>query len=77
MTSKIQKGVSCARSDDTKSLKSAVVDWITPPGQSLKPPISRNVKRDRGFHHETTGALLCPAGLDWSDEQLSIFLVPS
>jgi hypothetical protein len=22
---------------------------------------------DRGFHHERTGALLCPAGLDWSN----------
>ena len=35
----IQKGASSARSDDTKSLKSAIVDWITPRGQSLNPPI--------------------------------------
>jgi hypothetical protein len=27
---KIQKGVSSARSDDTKSLKGVVIDWITP-----------------------------------------------
>jgi len=26
----VQKGVSSARSDDTKSMKSAVLDWITP-----------------------------------------------
>jgi hypothetical protein len=43
-----------------------VLDWITPKGQSLVPSLSRNVKIDRGFHHERTGALLCPAGLDWS-----------
>ena len=29
-SSKIQKGVSSARSDDTKSLKGAVLDWIFP-----------------------------------------------
>jgi hypothetical protein len=63
----IQKGASSARSDDTKSLKGAVLDWITPRGQPLNPPLARNVKTDRGFHHERTGALLCPAGLDWSN----------
>jgi hypothetical protein len=24
---------------------------------------------NRGFHHERTGALLCPAGMDWSDPE--------
>src|ERR1700723_3410524 len=63
----IQKGSSSARSDDTKSLKGAVLDWITPRGQPLNPPLARNVKIDRGFHHERTGFLLCPAGMNWSD----------
>jgi hypothetical protein len=63
----IQKGASSARSDDTKSLKGAILDWITPRGQSLNPPLARNIKSDRGFHHERTGALLCPAGFDWSE----------
>jgi len=65
----IKKGASSARSDDTKSLKSAVLDWITPKGQPLNPPLARNVKIDRGFHHERTGALLCPAGVDWSNNE--------
>lgn len=65
----IQKGCSSARSDDTKSLKAAILDWITPRGVPLNPPLARNVKSDRGFHHERTGALLCPAGMDWSDEE--------
>jgi hypothetical protein len=47
-------------------MKSAVIDWITPPGQGLSPPLNRKVKTTRGFHHERTGALLCPAGVDWS-----------
>jgi len=73
--SQIQKGASTARSDDTKSLKGAILDWITPRGQCLNPPLARNVKTDRGFHHERTGALLCPAGLDWSNTEL--VLMPS
>ena len=65
----IQKGVSSARSDDTKSLKSVIIDWITPKGQPLDPPLARNIKTDRGFHHDRTGFLLCPAGLDWSNDE--------
>lgn len=71
---KLQKGVSGARSDDTKSLKSPILDWITPHGQSLNPPLARNVKMDRGFHHERTGALLCPTGMDWSDAEYDIYI---
>ena len=68
----IKKGAASARSDDTKSLKGAILDWITPRGQPLNPPLSRNVKVDRGFHHERTGALLCPAGLDWANNECVI-----
>ena len=67
---KIQKGISSARSDDTKSLKGVVLDWITPRDKPLSPPLSRNVKTTRGYHHLRTGALLCPAGLDWNDTEL-------
>jgi hypothetical protein len=66
---KIQKGISSARSDDTKSLKGVVLDWITPRDAPLVPHLSRNVKASRGFHHPVTGALLCPAGLDWNDAE--------
>ena len=63
----IQKGVSSAHADDTKSLKGSILDWITPQGQPLNPPLAHNIKSDRGFNHEQTGALLCPASLNWSD----------
>ncbi|KAG2062737.1 hypothetical protein BDR04DRAFT_1039847 [Suillus decipiens] len=65
----LTKGTSRARGDDTKSLKGSVLDWITPKGQNLVPSLSHNVKIDRGFHHEQMGALLCPAGLDWSHSE--------
>jgi hypothetical protein len=70
--SKLQKGASSARSDDTKGLKGSILEWIVPLGQTLSPPLSRNVKTDRGFQHERTGALLCPTGLDWSDQEYVI-----
>ncbi|KAG1874272.1 hypothetical protein C8R48DRAFT_567448, partial [Suillus tomentosus] len=63
------KGASGARGDDTKTLKSAVLEWLVPRGQAVIPPLSRNIKSDRGFNHEVTGALLCPAGLDWSNAE--------
>ncbi|KAG6905819.1 hypothetical protein DXG01_000545 [Tephrocybe rancida] len=66
----LQKGGNDARSDDTKSLKSAVIEWITPKGQPLNPPLTRNVKIDRGYHHERTGSLLCPTGLNWQDSEV-------
>ncbi|TEB19192.1 hypothetical protein FA13DRAFT_1618602 [Coprinellus micaceus] len=66
----ITKGIASARSDDTKSLKSVVVDWITPTNRVLSPPIQRNVKDNRGFHHPRTGELLCPVNFDWNDEKI-------
>ncbi|KAH6886624.1 hypothetical protein BKA70DRAFT_1377253 [Coprinopsis sp. MPI-PUGE-AT-0042] len=63
----LSKGSANARADDTRALKSAVIDWITPPGGVLVPPLQRNIKTDRGFHHDRTGQLLCPATLDWTD----------
>ncbi|KAG2737573.1 hypothetical protein P692DRAFT_20761391 [Suillus brevipes Sb2] len=66
----IGKGAAGARGDDTKTLKSAVLDWISPRGEAIQPPLHRNSKIDRGFNHELTGSLLCPAGLDWGDPRI-------
>ncbi|KAH6909687.1 hypothetical protein BKA70DRAFT_1102440, partial [Coprinopsis sp. MPI-PUGE-AT-0042] len=66
----VSKGSANARSDDTRALKAAVVDWITPRGGVLIPPLQRNIKADRGFHHNRTGELLCPATMDWQDSSV-------
>lgn len=50
-------------------MKGSVLEWITPEGQAIIPPIHPRSKHDRGFHHEQTGALLCPAGVDWGIPQ--------
>ncbi|KAG1759765.1 hypothetical protein EDD22DRAFT_980929 [Suillus occidentalis] len=65
----IGKGASGARGDDTKSLKPAILDWLSQKGAAIQPPLHRNSKIDRGFNHELTGSLLCPAGLDWHDAE--------
>ncbi|KAJ3546955.1 hypothetical protein NMY22_g1848 [Coprinellus aureogranulatus] len=71
----LQKGASSARSDDTKSIKGAIIDWISPAdGEPLRPSLARNMKADRGYNHERTGLLLCPAGMDWSDPEVKIKL---
>ena len=62
----IQKGANASRADDTKGLKGVILDWITPPDGMLVPQLNRRHKFDRGFNHEVTGALLCPAGVDWN-----------
>ncbi|TFK21413.1 hypothetical protein FA15DRAFT_597916, partial [Coprinopsis marcescibilis] len=63
----ITKGASAARSDDTRTLKGSILAWITPSNTLLTPPLSKNIKTDRGFYHERTGELLCPATMDWND----------
>ncbi|KAH6880216.1 hypothetical protein BKA70DRAFT_1239012 [Coprinopsis sp. MPI-PUGE-AT-0042] len=66
ISDQIQEGMNNARSDDTKGLKTAIVDWITE-GQPNDPHLRRNAKAGRGYQSDTTGKLLCPVGVDWND----------
>ncbi|KAI5999730.1 hypothetical protein EDC04DRAFT_2612166 [Pisolithus marmoratus] len=70
----IQKGASGARADNTKSMKAAIIDWITLKGQTLIPHIPRNVKTGQGFHHKRTGTLLCPTGYEWEKAETKVKL---
>ncbi|KIM58427.1 hypothetical protein SCLCIDRAFT_83603, partial [Scleroderma citrinum Foug A] len=79
----IQKDINGACADDMEGMKevghshdSAIIDWITPRGQSLTPHILQKAKSGRGFNHEQTGALLCPAGLDWNNMDLCVVVCP-
>ncbi|KAJ2911745.1 hypothetical protein MD484_g8668, partial [Candolleomyces efflorescens] len=71
IASMLQKGANSSRSDDTRSLRGAILEWIVPvQGEKLDPVLSRSSKLDRGFHHERTGLLLCPPTLDWSNKEV-------
>ncbi|KAI0742042.1 hypothetical protein C8Q80DRAFT_1110812 [Daedaleopsis nitida] len=62
----IQTGTASTRGDDIKTLKVAVLDWLTPnKSQGLVPHIPRTQMTCHGFKHEATGKPLCPAGLDY------------
>ncbi|KAG6917588.1 hypothetical protein DXG01_001936 [Tephrocybe rancida] len=63
-----QKGANTVRRDNTKRMKGPIIEWITPHGQILEPPLNHCQKINRGFFHEVTGRHLCPAHLDWEDE---------
>jgi hypothetical protein len=65
----MKEGQDGAHSDDTASIKSAIVEMLQvfdpEAAQGLKP----SLKDNRGFHHGLTGKLLCPVSLDWSDDE--------
>ncbi|KAI0754542.1 hypothetical protein C8Q80DRAFT_1095221, partial [Daedaleopsis nitida] len=62
----VQTGAASARGDDIKTLKVAVLNWLTPDrSEGLVPHIPRDQMTCRGFNHEATGKPLCPAGLDY------------
>ncbi|KAI0315398.1 hypothetical protein OF83DRAFT_1173862 [Amylostereum chailletii] len=65
----IQRGISGARADDMKTLKGVILNWISPRGQALQPPINSNNESEQGFNHEVTGRLLCPTGYDWNNPE--------
>jgi hypothetical protein len=73
-SAQVGKGASSARSDDTKSLKGPILDWIVPEGGTLNPPIARNNKTNRGFNHDQIGALMCPVDYDWSNLEYVFFI---
>ncbi|KAL6303257.1 hypothetical protein BKA93DRAFT_914146 [Sparassis latifolia] len=56
-----------ARSDDTSSMKTAIVVWLRKDIAASGKDIHPKRKPGRGFNHPVTGALLCPAALDYMD----------
>ena len=65
----IQKGANASCANDTKGMKGAVINWITPSDHDLAPSLHHKHRFDRGVQHEATGALLCPARVNWSSTQ--------
>jgi len=89
-SSKVQKGIPSARSDNAKSLTGMVLDWIFPiprdkttltdlppntPSMPKPTPLLQNVKTNQGFYHPVTGALLCPAGFNYKDAAWVLYVI--
>ena len=71
--SQIKKGAASARADDTKSLKGAILDWITPRGQPLNPPCLVMSRLIGAFI--TSARELCYALPVWIGRTMSSFYV--
>lgn len=62
-----------ARAEDSKGLSAAIVHWITASEMGSTSPLDGKSRRNRGFHHNATGALLCPINLNWSHSECVIY----
>jgi hypothetical protein len=56
-----------ARSDDTGSLKIAIIEWVGTEFGVSNPPLRPRYKEHRGLESDFCGNLLCPAEFDWAD----------
>ncbi|KAI8973086.1 hypothetical protein BD414DRAFT_525063 [Trametes punicea] len=61
-------GSNAARSDDTRTIKIAIVEWLSGDLQQASVVLHPSNKAQRGFNNPVTGRLLCPIGLDYGDE---------
>lgn len=77
--SQLKKGADGARGDDANTLKSSVANWLNERQPSPFPLLLVEDKHDRGFNHDLTGSLLCPADFNWLDAPYTPlpFLFPS
>ncbi|KAH7908634.1 hypothetical protein BJ138DRAFT_1012408 [Hygrophoropsis aurantiaca] len=66
----LRKGADGARGDDTANLKAAVVTWANELFHPIAPPLNPGTKEDRGFVHDITGKLICPAEYNWALESV-------
>ncbi|KAI0316676.1 hypothetical protein OF83DRAFT_1125473 [Amylostereum chailletii] len=70
MGERIRSGFNRTRSNDTNKFKGEILCWIGRPGEPLDPTLRRDVKTNRGFRSDSTGRLLCPSHMDWSDPRV-------
>ncbi|KIK92910.1 hypothetical protein PAXRUDRAFT_12950 [Paxillus rubicundulus Ve08.2h10] len=61
----LRKGADGARGDDTAGLKQEIVIWLTDLFHPVEPPLRTTTKDERGFVHDVTGKLICPAEYNW------------
>jgi hypothetical protein len=68
----LKYGQDSSRSDDTSTIKKAIFEMLLEFDRGAIDLLTCKQKDNRGFNHPLTGKLLCPAKLDWDDEQCVI-----
>ncbi|KAI0359727.1 hypothetical protein OH77DRAFT_1509078 [Trametes cingulata] len=63
-------GGNAARSDDTRSVKIAIIEWLSDSLKHAKVVLHPTDKTQRGFNNPVTGRLLCPIVLDYADDSV-------
>lgn len=65
----LQIGANNALSDDVRSIKQAVGNWLNTQMKPVpSPTLDKDCRGQRGLQHDSTGFLLCPIEFDWEDE---------
>jgi hypothetical protein len=70
----MRDGQDNARTDDTATMKKTVIDMLREFDEPATRLLTARHKHNQGFYHPLTGRLLCPAKLDWEDEEYVSFL---
>ena len=65
----MKEGQDNARNDDTVTMKRCIIDMLSEFDEVAVNGLKTKAKENRGFYHPLTGKLLCPAKLDWTDEE--------
>ncbi|KAH9854398.1 hypothetical protein C2E23DRAFT_726445 [Lenzites betulinus] len=63
-------GSNAARSDDTRSIKIAIVEWLSSELAAAGVVLHPKDKTQRGFGNPVTGRLLCPIELNYDDDNI-------
>ncbi|CDO76978.1 hypothetical protein BN946_scf184298.g5 [Trametes cinnabarina] len=63
-------GCNAARADDTRTIKIAIVEWLSKALQDAQIALHPSNKAQRGFGNPVTGRLLCPIILDYQDHEV-------
>ncbi|KAI9068225.1 hypothetical protein FKP32DRAFT_1587883 [Trametes sanguinea] len=70
VSSALLAGCNAARSDDTRAIKLAIVEWLSAALQEANVVLHPANKAQRGFNNVVTGRLLCPIVLDYHDDSV-------
>ncbi|KAL0564602.1 hypothetical protein V5O48_017440 [Marasmius crinis-equi] len=70
----LETGGNNARNDDVNTSKEEIVAWLEARPVPPSPRLNKRTRLFRAFSNDTTGALICPADMDWNDPAVKVQL---